>query len=219
MKKILLLVFFSLCAFVTKVHSQDARVIDGDSLEVAGVSYRLRGIDAPEFGQNCSKISGGNWQCGKEATAYLKSLTQGKSVNCIGDETDNYGRTIAVCYVGEINLNVEMVSAGMAWAFTKFSDDYVTVEERARTANAGVWQAPTTTPWDFRRQRWEVAKQEAPKGCPIKGNISKGGEKIYHSPWSPWYSRTKISLDKGERWFCTEAGAKAAGWRAPIWGG
>ena len=38
---------------------------------------------------------------------------------------------------------------------------------------------------------------------------------IYHVPGSPAYERTKIDEAKGERWFCSEAEARAAGWRAP----
>jgi endonuclease YncB( thermonuclease family) len=51
-------------------------------------------------------------------------------------------------------------------------------------------------------------------GCRIKGNISQSGQ-IYHVPGSPSYDQTKIDESKGERWFCTEAEARAAGWRAP----
>jgi len=51
--------------------------------------------------------------------------------------------------------------------------------------------------------------------CLIKGNIGKGGTRIYHVPGSQHYSRTKISLSKGERWFCSEAEAQSAGWRPP----
>jgi endonuclease YncB( thermonuclease family) len=50
-------------------------------------------------------------------------------------------------------------------------------------------------------------------GCQIKGNISGSG-KIYHLPGSDSYDRTKIDESKGERWFCTEEEARAAGWRA-----
>jgi hypothetical protein len=32
-------------------------------------------------------------------------------------------------------------------------------------------------------------------------------------PWSPWYARVKIDVSRGERWFCSEAEALAAGWR------
>jgi len=51
-------------------------------------------------------------------------------------------------------------------------------------------------------------------GCRIKGNISQSG-RIYHVPGSPSYDQTKIDESKGERWFCTEEEARAAGWRAP----
>ena len=50
-------------------------------------------------------------------------------------------------------------------------------------------------------------------GCKIKGNISGSG-KIYHLPGSDSYDRTTIDESKGERWFCTEEEARAAGWRA-----
>lgn len=50
--------------------------------------------------------------------------------------------------------------------------------------------------------------------CNIKGNISLNtGQKIYHVPGQEHYSETRISTDKGERWFCSEAEARAAGWR------
>ncbi|PBC23666.1 hypothetical protein CK226_10020 [Mesorhizobium sp. WSM4311] len=50
--------------------------------------------------------------------------------------------------------------------------------------------------------------------CNIKGNISYNtGEKIYHVPGQEYYSETRISMLKGERWFCSEAEAIAAGWR------
>jgi hypothetical protein len=51
-------------------------------------------------------------------------------------------------------------------------------------------------------------------GCNIKGNISiDTGERIYHMPGQRYYAQTKISPQYGERWFCSEADARAAGWR------
>ena len=50
-------------------------------------------------------------------------------------------------------------------------------------------------------------------GCQIKGNINSKGEHIYHVPGGKWYDKTEINTSKGERWFCTEAEASAAGWR------
>jgi hypothetical protein len=53
-----------------------------------------------------------------------------------------------------------------------------------------------------------------PSGCVIKGNISqRKGERIYHLPGQRWYDKTVISPEKGEAWFCTEAEARANGWR------
>ena len=49
--------------------------------------------------------------------------------------------------------------------------------------------------------------------CSIKGNISLDGEKIYHVPGQEFYNATEIDPAYGERWFCTEAEARAAGWR------
>ena len=50
--------------------------------------------------------------------------------------------------------------------------------------------------------------------CLIKGNVSYGtGEKIYHMPGQKYYDETKINTQYGERWFCSEEDAKAAGWR------
>ncbi|MGZ2483157.1 hypothetical protein ACVITL_001680 [Rhizobium pisi] len=65
----------------------------------------------------------------------------------------------------------------------------------------------------------EIADMTAPfanfsGGCNIKGNVSIGsGERIYHVPGQEYYDETKISPQYGERWFCTEAEARAAGWR------
>ena len=52
------------------------------------------------------------------------------------------------------------------------------------------------------------------KSCNIKGNVSYNqGRKIFHVPGQKDYHRTKISSHRGERWFCSEAEARAAGWR------
>jgi len=50
--------------------------------------------------------------------------------------------------------------------------------------------------------------------CRIKGNINNKNDKVYHVPGSRSYEDTRIDESKGERWFCTEEEARAAGWRA-----
>jgi hypothetical protein len=49
--------------------------------------------------------------------------------------------------------------------------------------------------------------------CLIKGNVSSRGERIYHPPGCRYYNSTVIDPKRGERWFCSEQEAVAAGWR------
>lgn len=193
-----------------------ARVIDGDTVDIGPVRIRLHGIDAPESDQTCARVGGGTWNCGTASTKRLANLIDGETISCSALERDHYGRVIAVCYQNDVDLNALLVREGLAWAFTHFSEDYASLEVTARAAGVGVWQAESTPPWEYREQRWERAAAAAPRsGCPIKGNINRDGERIYHTPWSPWYDRVQIDEAQGQRWFCDEAEAQAAGWRAP----
>ncbi len=194
----------------------DVRIVDGDTLDLNGERYRINGIDAPEAGQTCRDGSGRAWACGDVATEALYQLTRRGRVTCEALAPDGYGRTIARCTASGRDLAREMVSLGMAWAFLKFSDEYAPQMAAAKAQKLGVWRGSAQPPWEFRAARWAKAEQAAPEGCPIKGNISANG-KIYHPPWSPWYSRTRINESKGERWFCDEGEALEAGWRAPYW--
>ena len=59
-----------------------------------------------------------------------------------------------------------------------------------------------------------LVAQSASGQCNIKGNISvRSGERIYHVPGQEYYDETEIRPSQGERWFCSEAEARAAGWR------
>jgi endonuclease YncB( thermonuclease family) len=188
------------------------RVLDGDTIEISGQRIRLEGIDAPEGSQTCARVGGGTWRCGQEASDALQKLIGRQSVRCEGQGSDSYGRVLGICFVGATDINAEMVRLGFAWAFVKYSRTYVSEEADARSRGAGIWQAPTMTAWDFRAGKWAVADQAVDGDCPIKGNITSNG-RIYHMPWSPWYEKVRIDKSKGERWFCTEREAVAAGWR------
>jgi endonuclease YncB( thermonuclease family) len=195
--------------------------VDGDTIDVAGTRIRLEGIDAPEAGQSCNRRDGGTWDCGTEATRVLTSLINGSAVQCAVEGRDVYGRALGTCFPAlrmespqrRASVNAEMVRRGLAWAFVKYSSTYVSEEAAARQAQSGIWQAATRTASDHRATRWVSASEAAPDGCAIKGNISHSG-RIYHMPWSPWYAKVVMRADKGTRWFCSEAEAVAAGWRA-----
>ena len=189
-----------------------ARVVDGDTIDIAGQRIRLEGIDAPEQSQTCSTASGETWACGRAATRALFDLVGSEAIACESTGTDKYGRMLGLCFLDGDDINRFMVESGHAWAFVKYSSKYVTEEATARAAHIGIWQGAAMPAWDFRHQGWQVAETGAPNGCAIKGNVSKHGQ-IYHLPWSPWYDKVKIDEAKGERWFCSEAEALAAGWR------
>jgi endonuclease YncB( thermonuclease family) len=187
-------------------------VIDGDTIELAGERVRLEGIDAPEMAQTCKTAAGADWACGREAQKKLISLTQDQTVACDRKGQDKYGRTLAVCFADGEDINAILVKAGLARAFVKYSQVYIAEETSARIAGIGLWQGESVAPWEFRRSRWQTAEVQVPQGCAIKGNISNNGQ-IYHPPWSVWYEKVKIDEGRGERWFCSEAEALAAGWR------
>jgi len=189
-----------------------AKVVDGDTLVINGTRVRLEGIDAPEAGQTCKRRLLGFWACGTEATSALAHLVQDKQVRCEPRGLDKYGRTLAVCFLDQQDVNAWMVRQGLAWAFIKYSTSYVKEEAEAKSLRIGVWQGEATPPWEYREHRWVSAEPQAPHGCAIKGNVTAHG-KIYHMPWSPWYAQIRMNPEKGRRWFCTEAEAVAAGWR------
>lgn len=196
--------------------SGKATVLDGDTIDIGVVRIRLHGIDAPEGSQVCEDKDGRSWACGSASTNFLADWIDGEEVECLALERDMYGRIIGTCYKDDIDLNAALVSEGLAWAFTQYSEDYIVEEAHARQAQLGIWQAENTPAWEWRGQAWERAVAASPDGCPIKGNINRQGEKIYHTPWSQWYERVQIDEAAGQRWFCDEAEAQAAGWRAPL---
>lgn len=195
-------------------------VIDGDTLEIRGQRIRLHGVDAPESRQLC-QIGGKPVRCGQQAALALDSLINRRPVECRAKDQDRYGRIVAVCFLGQANLNSWLVSTGHALAYRQYAADYVAQENEARTARRGVWAGQFDYPWDWRKQQRSgknrtpaVGKTAQPSsGCRIKGNISADGERIYHRPGGRHYAKVDIDTSKGERWFCSDREAVAAGWR------
>jgi endonuclease YncB( thermonuclease family) len=195
-----------------------ARVVDGDTLDLAGTRVRLFGIDAPERDQTCLDADQHEWACGQWVTAQLAALTQGQDLRCRPLSTDRYGRTVARCFLRDQDLGQKLVQAGLAFAYRQYSLDYDLDEKSAAIAGRGLHSSTVQSPSAYRRAKAQVrAKGQAtgqPAGCSIKGNISARGVRIFHQPGQRDYAATRIQTHKGERWFCTAAEARAAGWRA-----
>lgn len=194
----------------SKVIAGKASVIDGDTIEIHDIHIRLHGIDAPEDMQTC--IKGGKvYRCGQKAAWALDKILKDKTVECHKKDTDRYGRIVAECFTGPINVNASMIQKGWALAYTKYSDQYISQQSIAQKNKAGMWAGSFESPWDYRHGPIEEERQ-LNDGCLIKGNISSKGRKIYHLPGTPAYRLTRINESKGERWFCNETEALAAGW-------
>jgi endonuclease YncB( thermonuclease family) len=193
-----------------------ASVIDGDTLEIHGQRIRLHGIDAPETEQTCKDDRGGKYRCGQRSALALSNKIGKQPVTCEPRGTDRYQRLVAICRAGGEDLGAWSASGGWAIAFRRYSPDYVRQEDAAREAKRGLWAGTFMAPEEWRQGKDSSGLSTASSqksGCLIKGNISSKGERIYHLPGGEFYGQTHIDPPKGERMFCTEAEAKAAGWR------
>ncbi len=201
-----------------------ASVIDGDTIEIQGQRIRLNGVDAPESAQFCINQDGKRYGCGSEAAIVLKLFLElSVPTRCEFVEWDQYGRYVGDCYrADDVSLAVGIVRSGYALDWPRYSKGkYSTYEAEAKAEKVGMWAGNFEVPWEYRaRLRAQETSQKMPlvrkhrtQACNIKGNISKKGERIYHVPGQKYYDKTVISTWKGERWFCSEAKARGAGWR------
>jgi endonuclease YncB( thermonuclease family) len=148
MLKAVLAAFLSQAAAAASMQVSDpAIIIDGDNLWVGGQEIRIFGIDAPETSQRC-QLPKGTWDCSEAVIAALHAATDGKTVQCEGQEFDQYGRLIARCATDEVpDIGAQLVASGLAWAFVKCSTDYVSLEQDPRAKKLGIWQSKTQPPW------------------------------------------------------------------------
>jgi micrococcal nuclease len=198
------------------------RVVDGDTIDVQidGTEYTVRyiGIDTPETVHPSQPVG-----CfGPEASARNKALVEGQTVGLEKDvsETDRFGRLLRYVWVGGEMVNAALVRDGYAQSSTyppdvKHQDLFIELQRQAREAGRGLWGAVCTSPTAAPPAGAAGACQFSGTNEPvIKGNISSSsGERIYHVPGQRHYDDTVINEGAGERWFCTEQEAVAAGWR------
>lgn len=204
--------------------SGPARVIDGDTLEVGSQRVRLWGVDAAEGRQRCLDSKRRPYDCGRVAAAALTRRVAQGPVSCRQMDRDRYQRAVARCTVAGQDLAAWLVGEGHALDYRAYSGGaYSQAEARARSKKAGMWAGEFELPWTWRAAdrgapaapRSPGTHQRPPGACTIKGNINGKGERIYHLPGMSSYAATRINPAAGERWFCSAADARSAGWRAP----
>lgn len=208
-----------------------ASVIDGDTIEIHGERIRLNGIDAPESAQFCADAGGRMYRCGvRSAEALAEWLAAASPTNCKFVERDQYGRFVGNCTRADgVSAQKWLVRNGHAMDWPRYSNGaYFGEQSAAKAEKIGIWQGKFQPPWEWRAEHrtgssrtasltpsvaLPTAEPEQSGACNIKGNISRKGEFIYHVPGQKYYAQMRISAAKGERWFCSERQARAAGWR------
>jgi endonuclease YncB( thermonuclease family) len=126
-------------------------VTDGDTLRFGKERVRLWGIDAPEIHQRCED----RWLAGIEAARKMRELVKGHEVTCENRGHDRYGRMIGLCRADGVDIQAAMVRSGMAWAFVRYSSDYVREEEQAKVDRLGVHAHGCEQAWEWRGRHSE----------------------------------------------------------------
>ena len=191
----------------------------GDVLRIGDTEVRLAGIEAPDMDQLCSGPGNRRWRCGRDARSALARTVRGGAVSCTVSGTDGGGREVGTCTIGNQDIAETLVREGHVFADTSYFSKYAAIEQDARAQKAGIWRGTAERPAEYRakaaermKRAWEQAARSAPGGCPIKGRIASG-KKFYALPGSVDYARIRIRTNRGERWFCSEEEALAAGWK------
>ena len=134
---------------IPTIEGKVIKIVDGDTYDLLmknnnTMRIRMRGIDAPERGMPFYRV----------AKEHLGKICFGKLIHLENLEKDRYGRTIAYSYSDGTELSHEMIKAGMAWHFKKYSSDAVLsdLEIVARKSKLGLWADENPIPpWENRR--------------------------------------------------------------------
>jgi endonuclease YncB( thermonuclease family) len=127
-------------------------IVDGDTADVRLASgmirIRFHAIDAPESGQ----------PHGKAAKTALSGLIFGKAVEIEPFEQDRYDRLVARVWLGDVDVNAQMVKSGNAWTYRRYADDpaYCAYEKAARDLGRGLWRLQAdqrVAPWEWRKRK------------------------------------------------------------------
>jgi endonuclease YncB( thermonuclease family) len=126
-------------------------IVDGDTLDIHDDRIRLWGIDAPESAQLCGGRDRRPYRCGAVSANTLDAFVRAKTVRCTPLDGDRYGRIVARCAVGKIDLGQMLVSRGLAIEEPQYSHGHYAADQlAARRAGRGIWAGRFVEPSFYR---------------------------------------------------------------------
>jgi len=198
--------------FVYKVIDWDTIVFEKDWKKITA---RLIGIDAPENSKTRYWHTEKLWN---EAKNFLEKLILNKNVKIEYDssqaKTDKYWRHLIYIFFAWENINRKIIKAWLAKEYTynkpyKYQKEFKNAEQYAKNKKLWIWWLEENTQKEVIKN---ISNHDIIWECKIKGNINNKWKKIYHLPSCKSYNQTKISLEKWEKWFCSETEAINAWW-------
>lgn len=124
--------------------------VDGDSIKLREQNVRLAYIDAPEYYQTCKDSEGKEYNCGIKAREKLERLMKLGELSCKTIGKDIYNRDMSECFVGNVNVNLEMVKSGWAVVYKSKDVAYLEAQKDAKRAKLGIWQGKFMKPELYR---------------------------------------------------------------------
>jgi endonuclease YncB( thermonuclease family) len=157
--------------FADVVTGRVVKVSDGDTVTVLSAGntqhkIRMYGIDAPESDQ----------PFGKKSKEMLSNLIVQKEVRVDITDRDRYGREVGRIYLGNTDINREMLKQGGAWAYRHYLKDpsFIADEEAAKRTKLGLWalaEKERIPPWKWRKDARtpEPAGHDSPQSFRCSG--------------------------------------------------
>jgi endonuclease YncB( thermonuclease family) len=143
-------------AYATEISGRVFHIADGDTITVLDSGneqhkIRLAGIDAPESKQPFGNASKRN----------LSAMVAGKIVVVDFVKFDRYQRMVGKVVIGQTDVCLEQVKAGLAWHYKKYEREqsledrqaYATAGDQARAKKRGLRQDRNPVPpWEWRKR-------------------------------------------------------------------
>lgn len=154
---VIFFLFYSAFSQSEAVRVKVESVHDGDTITVSDASnrsfkIRLIGIDAPELEQDF----------GEKARKQLQKLLKLDKKNIIVKPfgLDRYNRILALVFVGDLNVNLELLKNGAAWVYEskELGNEqlkiYTQAMNEARRKKLGLWNDDgAVEPKEFRKNK------------------------------------------------------------------